>query len=211
MSLPFSPLDPAVSFLFILFLLSFQLQSFILSSAIYSADTPSYYCRSFFLHHLLLSQHLLPPPSHTPYTMTTEQNIAYQHFHTALESLAEYKPRYQHQQKNDHPSHMYLSNKLSSHTIPSASAFGDEHLPYSPYYSFGISNNSCASSFTSISSSTSIASSDDFDPLPELRAFGKKAMKREKSSSKKMTCTMDPSLENPNDMIAYSENIESKR
>lgn len=152
-----------------------------------------------------------PPPSHTPYTMTTEQNIAYQHFHTALESLAEYKPRYQHQQKNDHPSHMYLSNKLSSHTIPSASAFGDEHLPYSPYYSFGISNNSCASSFTSISSSTSIASSDDFDPLPELRAFGKKAMKREKSSSKKMTCTMDPSLENPNDMIAYSENIESKR
>lgn len=142
--------------------------------------------------------------------MTTEQNIAYQHFHTALESLAEYKPRYQHP-KNDHSSHMYLSNRLNSHTIPSVSAFGDEHLPYSPYYSSGISNNSCASSFTSISSSTSIASSDDFDPLLELRAFGKKAMKREKSSSKKTTCTMEPSLENPNDIIAYSEDIESKR
>ncbi|CDH56241.1 gtpase-activating protein gyp3 [Lichtheimia corymbifera JMRC:FSU:9682] len=142
--------------------------------------------------------------------MTTEQNIAYQHFHTAVESLAEYKPRYQHP-KNDHSSHMYLSNRLNSHTIPSVSAFGDEHLPYSPYYSSGISNNSCASSFTSISSSTSIASSDDFDPLIELRAFGKKAMKREKSSSKKTTCTMEPSLENPNDIIAYSEDIESKR
>lgn len=138
--------------------------------------------------------------------MTTEQNIAYQHLHKALEGLAEYKSRYQ-QQNNVH---MCLSKRLNSHAIPSSSAFGDEHLPYSPYYSSGISNSSCASSFTSISSSTSIASSDDFDPLPELRVFGKKAMKREKPSSKKATSAMDSSLEE-NDIIAYAEDIENKR
>lgn len=140
--------------------------------------------------------------------MTTEQNIAYQHLHKALASLAEYKPGYQ-QQNNVH---MCLSKRLNSHAIPSSSsAFGDEHLPYSPYYSSGISNSSCASSFTSISSSTSIASSDDFDPLPELRVYSKKAMKRGKPSSKKATSAMDSSLEDENDIIAYAEDIENKR
>ncbi|KAI9315348.1 hypothetical protein BX666DRAFT_2028914 [Dichotomocladium elegans] len=39
------------------------------------------------------------------------------------------------------------------------SAFGDEHLPYSPYYSSGVSSNSCASSL--LSSSSSVASAED--------------------------------------------------